>query len=74
MAMKSGKFSAKVIELLFSANPCLVFHRRGAAVFEDAFKKLENTVVMELSEGGWAAAVSAAENWLDALIAGMETR
>ncbi|HNW43636.1 MAG TPA: nucleoside-triphosphatase [Elusimicrobiales bacterium] len=72
MALKSEKFSARVIELLFSLHPCLVFHRRGAAVFEDVFARLENTAVMELSEAGWAAAVTAAEAWLDALIVKME--
>lgn len=72
MAMKSEKFSARVIELLFSPSPCLVFHRRGAAAFDAAFSRLENTAVMELSEGGWAAAVAAAEAWLDARIVKME--
>lgn len=74
MALKSGKFSARIIELLFSPCPCLVFHRRGAALFEEVFGKLENTAVLELSEGGWAGAVAAAEAWLDSRIPGMEVR
>ena len=72
MGLKSEKFSSGVIELLFSASPCLVFHRRGAGIFESAFAKLENTRVLELSEGGWAAAVLAAENWLDHQISAIE--
>ena len=72
MTLRSEKFSARVVELLFSASPCLVFHRRGAALFEAAFQKLENTAVVELSQSGWAEAVAAAEAWLDARIAGME--
>lgn len=72
MALKSGKFTARAIELLFSPSPCLVFHRRGAEVFEAAFARFENTAVIELSEGGWDVAVAAAEAWLDARIASME--
>ena len=74
MALKSEKFSSRIIALLFSSSPCLVFHRRGAAVFEEVFGKLEHTAVMELSEGGWAAAVAAAEAWLDSRIPGLEVR
>jgi len=72
MALKSEKFSARAVELLFSPSPCLVFYRRGAELFEAAFGKLEKTAVIELSAGGWAEAVAAAEAWLDARIAGME--
>lgn len=72
MALKSEKFSAAVIELLFSDSPCLIFHRRGAAVFEAAFAKLGSTAVIELSEGGWARAVLAAQHWMDSHIATIE--
>lgn len=72
MAMKSGKFSARVVELFFSPAPCLVFYRRGAAVFEDAFSKMSDTVIIELTEAGWAEAVAAAEAWLDRLAGEME--
>src|SRR3989338_11257454 len=30
MAMKSERFSARAVELLFSASPCLAFFRRGS--------------------------------------------
>lgn len=72
MAMKSERFSARAVELLFSAAPCLVFYRRGAAVFEDAFSKMSDTVIIELTAAGWAEAVLAAETWLDRLAADME--
>ena len=65
MAMKSEKFSSRAVELLFSSAPCLVFYRRGAAVFEDAFSKMRDTVKIELTGPGWAEAVAAAEAWLD---------
>ncbi|MEK7722160.1 MAG: nucleoside-triphosphatase [Elusimicrobiota bacterium] len=71
MSMKSGKFSARVVELLFSPAPCLVFYRNGAAVFEKAFSKMSDTVIIELTEPGWAEAVSSAEAWLDRLAEGM---
>ena len=72
MAMASEKFSARAVELLFSPVPCLVFFRRGAAVFEDAFSKMSDTDIIELTAPGWAEAVSAAEAWLDRLAAAME--
>lgn len=72
MAMRSEKFSARAVELLFSPAPCLVFCRRGAAVFERAFLNMSGAVLLELTEPGWAEAVAAAETWLDALAGGME--
>lgn len=72
MAMKSEKFSARAVELLFSPAPCLVFHRRGAAAFENAFSRMGGALKLELTEAGWAEAVSAAETWLDRLAGGME--
>lgn len=68
MAMRSEKFSARAVELLFSGAPCLVFFRRGAAVFEDAFSRAGDTVIIELDERGWAEAVAAAGSWLDAKV------
>lgn len=65
MAMKSARFSARAVELLFSGAPCLVFFRRGAAVFEEAFARMGETAIIELDEPGWAEAVAAAEAWLD---------
>ena len=72
MAMKSEKFSARAVELLFSPSPCLAFYRRGSEVFEDAFSKMSDTVIIELTEAGWAEAVAAAEAWLDRLAGEME--
>jgi len=72
MAMNSTRFSARAVELLFSAAPCLVFYRRGAAVFEDAFSRMSDTVIIELTAEGWAEAVAAAETWLDRLAGEME--
>jgi len=72
MAMKSERFSARAVELLFSASPCLAFYRRGSEVFEDAFSKMSDTVIIELTEAGWAEAVAAAEAWLDRLAGEME--
>ncbi|MBI4350597.1 MAG: hypothetical protein HY550_04095 [Elusimicrobia bacterium] len=74
MAMKSEKFSARAVELLFSPAPCLVFHRRGAAVFENAFSKMSGTLKLELTEAGWAEAVSAAETWLDRFAEGLRIK
>lgn len=72
MAMSSQKFSGRAVELLFSPAPCLVFYRRGAAVFEEAFSKMSDTVIIELTAPGWAEAVAAAEAWLDRLAGKME--
>ncbi len=72
MAMRSEKFSARAVELIFSGKPCLVFYRKGAAVFEEAFSKMADTVMIELSQENWAGAVAAARAWLDARIGGME--
>jgi len=65
MAMKSERFSARAVELLFSGKPCLVFYRKGAAVFEDAFAKMAATMRLELTEETWAEAVETARAWLD---------
>lgn len=72
MAMKSEKFSARAVELLFSPAPCLVFYRRGAEVFEEAFSKMSGTFIIGLTEASWAEAVAAAEAWLDRLAGEME--
>ncbi|MDA8244436.1 MAG: hypothetical protein M0025_10005 [Elusimicrobia bacterium] len=71
MAMKSERFSARCVELLFSGAPCLVFFRRGAAVFEKAFRRMDGSLNVELSEAGWAEAVRDSEAWLDARAAMM---
>ena len=68
MAMRSAPFSSRAVELLFSGSPCLVFFRRGAEVFEEAFERGGDTVIIELNEAGWAEAVAAAEAWLDAKV------
>lgn len=70
MAMKSERFSARVVELLFSPFPCLAFFRRGATVFEDAVDRMEGAAVIELTGEGWAEAVRVAEAWLDRLASG----
>lgn len=72
MAMKSERFSVRAVELLFSPLPCLVFYRRGSEAFEEAFSKMSDTVIIELTEAGWAEAVAAAEAWLDRLAGEME--
>lgn len=65
MALKSERFSARATELLFSGARCLVFLRRGAEAFEGSFARMAGTVIIELTEAGWAEAVAAAEAWLD---------
>lgn len=65
MATRSEKFSARAAGLLFSGAQCLVFLRRGAAAFEGTFARAEDTVIIELTEEGWAEAVASAEAWLD---------
>ncbi len=72
MALKSPLFSGRATELLFSASPCLVFFRRGAALFGEAFARMGDTVIIELKPENWAEAVAAAESWLDRLAADME--
>lgn len=72
MALKSERFSARAAELLFSPSPCLVFYRRGSEAFEEAFTKMSDTVIIELTEAGWAEAVAAAEAWLDRLAGELE--
>lgn len=65
MALRSEKFSRRATELLFSGAQCLVFLRRGAESFEGTFGRMEDTVIIDLAEEGWAEAVAAAEAWLD---------
>jgi nucleoside-triphosphatase len=72
MAMLSDRFSARAVELLFSGRPCVVFYRKGARVFEDAFAKMTDTVIIELTEENWAEAVAAAQARLDGLVGRME--
>lgn len=72
MAMLSEKFSARAVELLFSGLPCVVFYRKGALVFEDAFSKMRGTVIIELTPANWAEAVMGTQAWLDRLVGGME--
>jgi nucleoside-triphosphatase THEP1 len=74
MAARSAKFAAKAVELLFSGRPCLVFYRRGAAAFEDAFGRMADTAILELTPETWAEAVAAARAWLDYKVRLMETR
>ncbi len=72
MAMLSEKVSGRAVDLLFSDRRCLVFCRKGAAVFDEAFSKMSDTVIIELEPGNWAEAVAAAQSWLDRLVEGME--
>jgi len=72
MALCSAKFSARAVDLLFSSSSCLVFCRRGAKLFEDAFLKMDGVVRIDLTEPGWAEAVAAATAWFDARIPFME--
>lgn len=72
MAARSEKFSARAVELLFSGAPCLVFYRRGAAAFEDAFGRMADTAILELSAQVWAEAVAASRAWLDYKVRLME--
>lgn len=74
MAARSEKFAARAVELLFSGRPCLVFYRRGAAAFESAFARMDDTAVLELSAAAWAEAVAAARAWLDYKVELMETQ
>lgn len=72
MAVRSEKFSARAVELLFSGRPCLVFYRRGAGAFEEAFSKMSDTAILELSAENWAEDVEAARAWLDYKVRLME--
>lgn len=72
MATLSAKFTGPAVELLFSGRPCVVFYRRGALAFENAFAKMPDTVIIELSRENWAEAVAAAQSWLDRLAGRME--
>lgn len=74
MAARSERFAAKAVELLFSGRDCLVFYRRGAAAFEDAFGRMADTAILELSAETWAEAVAAARAWLDYKVKLMETQ
>ncbi len=72
MSLLSPSFSARAVELLFSGRPCLVFFRRGAKLFEDAFSRAADTVIIELAPETWAEAVAAAEDFLDRTAENME--
>ena len=72
LAMLSPRFSARVVELLFSGRRCLVFYRKGASVFEDAFSKMADTVIIELTPGSWAEVVASSQAWLDRQAEGTE--
>jgi len=72
MALLSPAFSARAVELLFSGRPCVVFFRRGAKQFEDAFSKMADTVIIELAPESWAEAVAASQAFMDRAVAAME--
>jgi nucleoside-triphosphatase THEP1 len=72
LAMLSPAFSAKAVGLLFSGRRCAAFYRKGAAPFEDAFSKMADTVIIDLSPENWAGAVATAQGWLDAIISTLE--
>lgn len=72
IALLSPAFSGKAVELLFSGRPCVVFFRRGAKLFEDAFSKMADTVIIELAPESWAEAVSASERFMDRAVAELE--
>ncbi|MCM2267658.1 MAG: hypothetical protein NDI60_07805 [Elusimicrobiales bacterium] len=72
LALLSPGFSARAVELLFSGRPCVVFFRRGARQFEEAFLKKDDTVIIELAAENWAEAVAAAQAFLDKAVAAME--
>lgn len=72
MVLLSARFSARAVELLFSGRPCVVFYRRGAKTFEDAFSRMRDTVIIELSRESWAEAVTAAQTFLDTTVPLME--
>ena len=72
IALKSEKFTSRVVELLFSPAPCLVFHRKGAKLFEKAFSGMADTVIIELVPQNWDKAVAAAQYWLDGRLRLME--
>lgn len=68
MAMLSESFTSRATALLFSGRPCVVFYRRGAAAFENAFVKMSDTVIIELCQENWAEAVAASGKWLDGIV------
>lgn len=72
MALMSPSFSRRAVELLFSGRRSLVFFRRGAKLFEDAFSRAADTVIIELAPENWAEAVAAAETFLDGAAESME--
>lgn len=72
MALLAPAFSRRAVELLFSGRRCLVFFRRGAKLFEDAFARAADTVIIDLAPENWAEAVAAAEAFLDAAAENME--
>jgi nucleoside-triphosphatase THEP1 len=73
MALLSGKFSGRAVELLFSGRRSVVFYRKGAAHFEEVFARMAETFTIDLSPENWAEAVAASQAWLDAIINRMET-
>ena len=44
----------------------------SSEAFGEAFSRMSDTVIIELTEAGWAEAVAAAEAWLDRLAGEME--
>lgn len=73
IAMLSPEFSSKAVALLFSGRRCAAFYRKGAGPFEDAFARMTDTVIIDLSAENWAEAVDASQAWLDGIIRTMET-
>ncbi|OGS51190.1 MAG: hypothetical protein A3J79_12710, partial [Elusimicrobia bacterium RIFOXYB2_FULL_62_6] len=62
----SDKLSARALDALGSeGTPCLATFRKGAKIFEEAFLKMDNTLVLQLDEKTAAGVETALNGWLE---------
>lgn len=62
----SDKLAAQALDALGAEEiPCLATFRKGAKTFEEAFLKMDNTVVLDLDERTSAGVESALNGWLE---------
>jgi nucleoside-triphosphatase THEP1 len=65
ITLGSGKLAAAVIETLESGTPCLATFRRNAEKFEETFRKMDNTQVLDLDAAGLPDVQARLDGWME---------
>ncbi|MBU2574964.1 MAG: hypothetical protein KKH28_12890 [Elusimicrobia bacterium] len=66
LTLKSEKLAVQALDALGSGEvPCLATFRKGAKTFEEAFLKMDNTMVLDLDEKTFTEVESVLNGWLE---------